>query len=50
MKWCLVAAGVNDLRRPADKLSLSQNAGTPYTRYPQRARLMTTLQLSLQSL
>ncbi|THH08093.1 hypothetical protein EW145_g2937 [Phellinidium pouzarii] len=26
MKWCLVAAGVKDLSRPADKLSVSQNA------------------------
>jgi len=25
MKWCLVAAGVKDLNRPADKLSVSQN-------------------------
>jgi len=25
MKWCLVAAGVKDLGRPADKLSVSQN-------------------------
>jgi len=25
MKWCLVLAGVKDLSRPADKLSLSQN-------------------------
>ncbi|KAG5646268.1 Mitochondrial pyruvate carrier 2 [Asterophora parasitica] len=25
MKWCLVAAGLKDLTRPADKLSLSQN-------------------------
>ncbi|KZT29035.1 UPF0041-domain-containing protein [Neolentinus lepideus HHB14362 ss-1] len=25
MKWCLVAAGVKDLTRPADKLSVSQN-------------------------
>lgn len=27
MKWCLVAAGLKDLSRPADKLSLSQNIG-----------------------
>jgi hypothetical protein len=27
MKWCLVIAGVKDLSRPADKLSLSQNLG-----------------------
>lgn len=27
MKWCLVAAGVKDLSRPADKLSISQNVG-----------------------
>ncbi|KAI0267076.1 UPF0041-domain-containing protein [Gloeopeniophorella convolvens] len=25
MKWCLVAAGVKDLGRPAEKLSVSQN-------------------------
>ncbi|PIL33979.1 hypothetical protein GSI_03687 [Ganoderma sinense ZZ0214-1] len=25
MKWCLVAAGLKDLSRPADKLSVSQN-------------------------
>lgn len=25
MKWCLVAAGIKDLSRPADKLSMSQN-------------------------
>ncbi|KAJ2931281.1 hypothetical protein H1R20_g5881, partial [Candolleomyces eurysporus] len=33
MKWCLVAAGVKDLTRPADKLSVSQNlalAGTGF--------------------
>jgi hypothetical protein len=27
MKWCLVLAGVKDLSRPADKLSVSQNLG-----------------------
>ena len=27
MKWCLVAAGVKDLNRPAEKLSVSQNVG-----------------------
>ena len=26
MKWCLVAAGVADLARPADKLSLTQRS------------------------
>jgi len=33
MKWCLVAAGLKDLTRPADKLSVSQNlalAGTGF--------------------
>jgi hypothetical protein len=25
MKWCLVGAGLKDLGRPADKLSVSQN-------------------------
>jgi len=25
MKWCLVIAGLNDLKRPADKLSVPQN-------------------------
>jgi hypothetical protein len=32
MKWCLVAAGLKDLSRPAEKLSVSQNAGS-YTTY-----------------
>lgn len=27
MKWCLVAAGIRDLARPASKLSASQNVG-----------------------
>ena len=27
MKWCLVAAGLKDLNRPAEKLSVSQNIG-----------------------
>ena len=27
MKWCLVAAGLKDLNRPAEKLSVSQNVG-----------------------
>lgn len=27
MKWCLVAAGLKDLNRPAEKLSVSQNLG-----------------------
>lgn len=27
MKWGLVAAGMKDLARPADKLSFSQNLG-----------------------
>jgi len=25
MKWCLVGAGIKDLTRPAEKLSVSQN-------------------------
>jgi hypothetical protein len=29
MKWCLVGAGLKDLTRPADKLSVSQNLGKP---------------------
>jgi hypothetical protein len=33
MKWCLVAAGVKDLSRPAEKLSVSQNLGTVLPRY-----------------
>lgn len=33
MKWCLVLAGVKDLGRPADKLSVSQNFGE-LNRYP----------------
>lgn len=28
MKWCLVAAGVKDLKRSPEKLSVSQNVGT----------------------
>lgn len=31
MKWCLVAAGVKDLGRPADKLSVSQNVALAAT-------------------
>jgi len=33
MKWCLVAAGLKDLTRPADKLSVSQNIGASYFPY-----------------
>jgi len=31
MKWCLVAAGLKDLTRPADKLSVSQNTALTMT-------------------
>ncbi|KAI5835818.1 UPF0041-domain-containing protein [Schizophyllum commune Tattone D] len=31
MKWCLVAAGLKDLSRPADKLSVSQNVALTAT-------------------
>jgi len=31
MKWCLVAAGVKDLARPAEKLSVSQNVALAAT-------------------
>ncbi|CAE6370054.1 Mitochondrial pyruvate carrier 2 [Rhizoctonia solani] len=31
MKWCLVAAGLKDLSRPADKLSVSQNVALAST-------------------
>ena len=31
MKWCLVGAGLKDLSRPADKLSLSQNVALAAT-------------------
>ncbi|KIY46170.1 UPF0041-domain-containing protein [Fistulina hepatica ATCC 64428] len=31
MKWCLVAAGIKDLARPADKLSVSQNVALTAT-------------------
>lgn len=31
MKWCLVAAGIKDLSRPADKLSVSQNVALAAT-------------------
>lgn len=30
MKWCLVAAGLKDLSRPAEKLSVSQNLGASF--------------------
>jgi hypothetical protein len=30
MKWCLVAAGLKDISRPADKLSVSQNVGMSF--------------------
>ena len=33
MKWCLVAAGVKDLTRPAEKLSVSQNLGELQRRF-----------------
>lgn len=31
MKWCLVAAGLKDLSRPAEKLSVSQNVALACT-------------------
>ncbi|TCD65596.1 Mitochondrial pyruvate carrier 2 [Steccherinum ochraceum] len=31
MKWCLVAAGVKDLSRPAEKLSVTQNVALAAT-------------------
>ncbi|KAG7090874.1 Mitochondrial pyruvate carrier 2 [Marasmius oreades] len=31
MKWCLVAAGLKDITRPADKLSVSQNVALAAT-------------------
>ncbi|KZO92612.1 mitochondrion protein [Calocera viscosa TUFC12733] len=31
MKWCLVAAGLKDLQRPADKLSVPQNVALAAT-------------------
>lgn len=31
MKWCLVAAGVKDLTRPPEKLSVSQNVALAAT-------------------
>ncbi|KDN52850.1 putative FMP43-protein found in mitochondrial proteome [Tilletiaria anomala UBC 951] len=31
MKWCLVLAGIKDLSRPADKLSVSQNVALAAT-------------------
>jgi len=31
MKWCLVAAGLKDLNRPAEKLSVSQNVALAAT-------------------
>ena len=29
MKWALVIAGISDLKRPADRLSLTQSTGLP---------------------
>lgn len=37
MKWCLVAAGLKDLSRPAEKLSVSQNVGAYHPRFYQLA-------------
>lgn len=31
MKWCLVAAGIKDMTRPAEKLSVSQNVALAAT-------------------
>jgi len=31
MKWCLVAAGLKDINRPAEKLSVSQNVALAAT-------------------
>nr|GAT57718.1 predicted protein [Mycena chlorophos] len=31
MKWCLVGAGLKDMTRPADKLSVSQNVALTAT-------------------
>jgi len=31
MKWCLVAAGLKDMSRPADKLSVNQNVALAAT-------------------
>ena len=31
MKWCLVIAGISDLARPAEKLSLTQNGALTAT-------------------
>jgi len=31
MKWCLVAAGLKDMNRPVDKLSVSQNVALAAT-------------------
>jgi hypothetical protein len=33
-KWGLVAAGLNDLKRPADKVSIPQNLGASYSQPP----------------
>ena len=51
MKWCLVAAGLKDLSRPADKLSVSQNVGAYYTCFMTvliiHAKLITTFILPI---
>ena len=42
MKWCLVGAGLKDLARPADKLSVSQNVGA-YCAYSTRVAAVDCL-------
>jgi len=49
MKWCLVAAGLKDLSRPAEKLSVPQNLGMLSSIYSCRfieQRLTVSLLLS----
>ena len=47
MKWCLVAAGLKDLTRPADKLSVSQNLGAFCRMRGLHLRLRPTIRLAL---
>lgn len=46
MKWCLVAAGLKDLSRPAEKLSVSQNVGTYNYIYGEKIMLLRTRSIS----
>lgn len=47
MKWCLVAAGVKDLQRPPEKLSVSQNLGACDWLWFSLRRVLTVLCFSI---